>query len=59
MLAQNSNLMLELGIGLTFDKPAVIIKDDKTDYNFNTSSIEHLAYPRDLRFSKIISFKTA
>jgi hypothetical protein len=59
MLAQNSNLMLELGMRLAFDKPAVIVKDDKTDYSFDTSSIEHLAYPRDLRFSKIKSFKTA
>jgi hypothetical protein len=51
--------MLELGMRLAFDKPAVIVKDDKTDYSFDTSSIEHLAYPRDLRFSKIKSFKTA
>ncbi len=42
---------------LAFDKPTVIIKDDKTEYSFDTSIIEHLAYPRDLRFAKIISFK--
>ena len=49
--AKNSNLLFELGMRLAFDKPTVIIKDDKTDYSFDTSIIEHLAYPRDLRFS--------
>lgn len=55
--AKNSNVMFELGMRLAFDKPTIIIKDDKTDYSFDTSIIEHLGYPRDLRFSKIINFK--
>lgn len=55
--AKNSNVMFELGMRLAFDKPTVIIKDDKTDYSFDTSIIEHLPYPRDLRFSKIVAFK--
>lgn len=55
--AKNSNVMFELGIRLTFDKPTVIVKDDKTDYSFDTSPIEHLGYPRDLRFSRIVEFK--
>ena len=54
---KNSNVMFELGMRLAFDKPTVIIKDDKTDYSFDTSIIEHIGYPRDLRFSKIVSFK--
>ncbi len=54
---KNPNVMFELGIRLAFDKPTIIIKDDKTDYTFDTSIIEHLGYPRDLRFSKIVSFK--
>lgn len=54
---KNSNVMFELGMRLAFDKPTVIIKDDKTDYSFDTSIIEHISYPRDLRFSKIVSFK--
>lgn len=33
------------------------MKDDKTAYSFDTSAIEHLEYPRDLRFSQIIEFK--
>jgi len=56
--AKNSNVMFELGMRLAFDKPTVIIKDDKTDYSFDTSIIEHIPYPRDLRFSKIINFKS-
>ncbi|MFA6921651.1 MAG: hypothetical protein WC216_07380 [Gallionella sp.] len=44
---------------LAFDKPTVIIKDDKTDYAFDTGIIEHVPYPRDLRFSRIVTFKTS
>lgn len=54
---KNPNVMFELGMRLAFDKPTIIIKDDKTDYSFDTSIIEHLSYPRDLRFSKIVTFK--
>jgi hypothetical protein len=54
---KNPNVMFELGLRLAFDKPTIIVKDDVTDYSFDTSIIEHLTYPRDLRFSKIVSFK--
>ena len=54
--AKNPNVMFELGMRLAFDKPTVIIKDDQTDYTFDTAPIEHLTYPRDLRFSKMIAF---
>lgn len=54
---KNPNVMFELGMRLAFDKPTIIVKDDKTSYSFDTSSIEHLEYPRDLRFSRIIEFK--
>lgn len=54
---KNPNVMFELGMRLAFDKPTLIIKDDGTDYSFDTGVIEHLNYPRDLRFSKIVSFK--
>jgi len=49
--------MFELGLRLAFDKPTIIIKDSQTSYSFDTSAIEHLEYPRDLRFSKIVEFK--
>ena len=54
---KNPNVMFELGLRLAFDKPTIIIKDDQTAYSFDTSAIEHLEYPRDLRFSKIVEFK--
>jgi hypothetical protein len=54
---RNPNVMFELGMRLAFDKPTIIIKDDKTSYSFDTSSIEHIEYPRDLRFNKIKDFK--
>ncbi|WP_337227201.1 RNA helicase [Vibrio cholerae] len=54
---KNPNVMFELGMRLAFDKPTIIVKDDKTSYSFDTSPIEHLEYPRDLRFKKIVDFK--
>jgi len=54
---KNPNVMFELGLRLAFDKPAIIVKDDQTTYTFDTAPIEHLTYPRDLRFSQIVEFK--
>ncbi|WP_202882084.1 hypothetical protein [Candidatus Manganitrophus noduliformans] len=54
---KNPNVMFELGMRLAFDKPTIIVKDDKTSYAFDTAPIEHLEYPRDLRFTKIVEFK--
>jgi len=54
---KNPNVMFELGMRLAFDKPTIILKDDKTAYSFDTAPIEHLEYPRDLRFAKIVDFQ--
>lgn len=54
---KNANVMFELGMRLAFDKPTIIIKDNITDYSFDTGVIEHIEYPRDLRFNKINIFK--
>lgn len=54
---KNANVMFELGMRLAFDKPTIIIKDDITGYSFDTGVIEHIEYPRDLRFNKINIFK--
>lgn len=50
---KNPNVMFELGLRLAFDKPTVIVKDDATSYNFDTSPIKHIAYRRDLRFDDV------
>lgn len=49
--------MFELGLRIAFDKPIVIIKDDATDYCFDTGTIQHLSYPKDLRYESIKKFK--
>lgn len=54
---KNPNVMFELGLRLAFDKPTIIIKDDKTPYSFDTAQIEHVEYPRDLRFAQVVEFK--
>lgn len=56
--AKNPNVMFELGMRLAFDKPTIIVKDDKTDYMFDTGVIEHITYPRDLRFQRIQVFQS-
>jgi hypothetical protein len=55
--SKNPNVMFELGLRLAFDKPTVVIKDDQTKYSFDTSPIEHMGYPRDLRYGLIVQFK--
>ncbi len=54
---KNPNVMFELGMRLAFDKPTVIIMDDKTSFAFDTSVIEHIIYPRDLHYQSILDFK--
>lgn len=55
--AKNANVMFELGMRLAFDKPTVIIKDDRTPYIFDTGPLEHIKYPADLRYGQIEDFK--
>lgn len=55
--ARNPNVMTELGMRLAFDKPTLIVKDDATRYSFDTQIIEHVTYPRDLRFKQVVQFK--
>ncbi|WP_288636814.1 MULTISPECIES: hypothetical protein [Sphingobacterium] len=55
--SKNPNVMFELGLRLAFDKPTIIIKDEKTGYSFDTGVIDHLPYPSSLRFSEINTFK--
>ncbi|WP_369361905.1 hypothetical protein [Priestia megaterium] len=54
---KNPDVMFELGMRLAFDKPTIIIKDDKTDHAFETGILDHIEYPHDLRFTSIITFR--
>lgn len=56
--SKNPNVMFELGLRLAFDKAAVIVKDNVTGYSFDTSPVEHINYPQDLRYYDIEKFKT-
>jgi hypothetical protein len=53
---KNANVMFELGMRLAFNKPVVIVKDDKTDYSFDTGNIQHENYRRDLRHNTVEKF---
>ncbi|MDO9374557.1 MAG: hypothetical protein Q7T76_09070 [Ferruginibacter sp.] len=57
--SKNPNVMFELGLRLAFDKATIIIKDDDTTYTFDAGVIEHLTYPKNLRFAEIEKFKIA
>lgn len=54
---KNPNVMFELGMRLAFDKPTIIVMDDKTDYTFDIGIIEHIEYPRDLNYYSIKDFQ--
>lgn len=55
--SKNPNVMFELGLRLAFDKAAVIVKDKITGYSFDTSPVEHINYPTDLRYYDVEEFK--
>ena len=42
---------------MVYQKPTIIVIDDKTNYSFDTAIIEHLGYPRDLSYYEILDFK--
>lgn len=52
----NPNVMLELGIRLTFDRPTIIIADDQTKFQFDIHPIKHLVYPRNLKHAQVVKF---
>ena len=55
--SKNPNVMFEVGMRIAFDKPLVVIKDEKTGFCFDSGTIDHLTYPHDLRYSEIYEFK--
>lgn len=55
--SKNPNVMFELGMRLAFDKKIIIIKDDITGYNFDTSPIKHIPYNKDLEYTGVKKFK--
>ncbi len=54
---RNPNVFFELGIRMATQKPTVIIKDDMTQYPFDTGPNRYIGYPRDLRHPKMEAFR--
>jgi len=54
---KSPNVMFELGMRLAFDKPTLVVQDDATSCSFEGVPLEHLTYPRDLRYAQILEFK--
>lgn len=52
----NPNVMVELGMRLSFGKPVVIVTDDLKRLPFDTSIIEHVEYPQGLHFLRVEAF---
>ena len=57
--SKNSNVMFELGLRIAFGKPVILIKDEITDYSFDTSGIEHVPYDSGFEFDKMQRFMDA
>ena len=55
----NPNVMVELGMRLSFGKPLVIVTDDVKKLPFDTSIIEHVPYPADLHIIRTENFVEA
>lgn len=53
----NPNVLFELGMRLAFDKQVIIVKDEKTDYMFDTNIIFHTNYDSNLNYIAIKEFK--
>lgn len=53
----NPNVLFELGMRLAFDKRVIIVKDEKTDYMFDTNIIFHTNYDSNLNYIAIKEFK--
>jgi hypothetical protein len=52
--SKNPNVMFEYGIRQAFDKPTVLIKDDKTDRIFDLSGMRDIEYNCDLRIAAVL-----
>jgi hypothetical protein len=54
---KNPNVMLELGMRLALQKRVVIVKDERTEFSFDTGPIEHLHYESALPIKSTRQFQ--
>ena len=50
----NPNVMFELGIRQSFDKPVVLLKDERTSSPFDISPIRYMEYNSALKFKSVM-----
>ena len=55
--SQNANVFFELGIRMAYQKPCVLLVDDKTKVPFDLSVIRYIEYPSSLHYVKVIQLK--
>lgn len=56
--ANNPNVLYELGIRQSFDKPVTLIKDDVTSRIFDIQSFRAIPYSKSLRFDEVTNAVT-
>jgi hypothetical protein len=53
--SKNPNVMFELGIRQAFDKPVVLIKDEKTSEVFDISILRYETYNSERRYDEVVA----
>lgn len=57
--SKNPNVLFELGIRQAFDKPVVLIKDEKTTNIFDISILRYETYNSERRYDEVVKAQTA
>ncbi|MEO1495558.1 MAG: hypothetical protein AAFV43_00235 [Planctomycetota bacterium] len=52
--SRNPNVLFELGIRQAFDKPTVLLKDDKTPEVFDVGPLRYIEYAHSLRYADVL-----
>ena len=50
---RNPNVLYELGLRQAYDKPVVLVQDDKTERIFDVSGINTVSYKKAIVYMKI------
>lgn len=53
--SRNPNVLFELGIRQAFDKPVVLIQEEKTPRIFDISPLRYLEYSREMKYHEVLS----
>lgn len=53
--SRNPNVLFELGIRQAFDKPVVLIQEEKTPKIFDISPLRYLEYSKDMKYHEVLN----